>query len=178
MVASEFFLTLWMGEAFAWRSSNLLIVHTLSFGVTAIGSVSWQMTEALGYSNYNALVFSACLVICVSLMIWLSQDYGNFGVALGRLTGYAAMTFSIFYVERWFFGKVQIGFWTKMLGALVVPAAFAGLVEKLIITNFPANWWTFISSVLVGGIFYCAGLYLLGFISAEEKSILKNIVKK
>ena len=109
-------------------------------------------------------------------MIMLTGDYGIFGIALGRLVGYASITLSIFYVERWFFGKAQTGFWAKMLGALLMPAALAGLVEKLIITNFPANWWTFISSVLVGGIFYCAGLFLLGFVTKEEKSILKDIL--
>lgn len=178
IIGSDYFLSLWMGEAFAEKSSDLLILHTLTFGVTAIGSVAWQLTEALGYPKYNALVFSICLVICVGLMILLSDVYGNFGIALGRLTGYAVITFSIFYVEKWFFGKVQIGFWAKMLGILIVPTILAGLSEKLIMTNFPANWWTFISSVLVGGIIYCAGLYLLGFVTAEEKTILRNLYSR
>lgn len=178
IVESEFFLTLWMGDAFAERSSNLLIVHTLSFAVTAIGSVSWQLTEALGYPNYNALVFSVCLIISVILMIVLTESFGNFGIALGRFAGYATISLSIFYVEKWFFGKAQIEFWIKTLSVLVVPTAVAGLVENVVITNFPANWWTFISSVLAGGIIYCAGLFLFGFVSKEEKSIIKNIFEK
>lgn len=178
IVESKFFLTLWMGEVFAEKSSSLLILHTLSFGITAIASVSWQMTDGLGYPTYNALVFSICLVISLTLMILLTQNYGNFGIALGRFIGYGTIFFSVFYVERWFFGKIQIGFWTKLLGTLIVPTVLAGLVEKLIITNFPVSWGTFILSVFLGGICYCAALFLLGFISSEEKLFLKNIIKK
>lgn len=175
IVESEFFLTLWMGKEFAENSSSLLILHTLSFGVTAISAVTWQMTDGLGYPNYNAFVFSICLVISVALMIFLTQNYGNFGIALGRFIGYGTIFFSVFYVEKWFFGKVQIGFWAKLLGTLMAPAVLAGLVEKLVISNFSVSWQTFILSVVSGGVCYCAGLFLLGFISAEEKSIIKNI---
>ena len=178
IVESKFFLTLWMGEIFAEKSSNLLILHTLSFGVTAIASVSWQMTDGLGYPIYNALVFSVCLVISITLMVLLTQNYGTFGIASGRFVGYGTIFFSVFYVERWFFGRVQIGFWAKLLGTLIVPTVVAGLVEKLIITNFPISWWTFILSVFFGGICYCAGLFLLGFISPEEKLFLRNIFNK
>lgn len=177
-VESRFFLTLWMGAEFAEQSWNLLILHTLTFGLTAIASVSWQMTDGLGYPSYNALVFSICLVISSFLMIYLTPDYGNEGIAFGRFAGYAAIFFSVFYVEKWFFKKVQTGFWIKLIGILAVPAILAAGVEKIIIENFAISWLTLIFSVTAGGVLYGAALLVLGFITEEEKLILKRIFGK
>lgn len=178
IVESEIFLTLWMGKEFAENSSNLLILHTLSFAITAVSSVSWQITDGLGYPRYNAFVFSICLVVSVSLMSLLTENYGNFGVAIGRLIGYGAIFFSVFYVERWFFGRIQINFWARLTGKIAAPAVLAVLVEKLIISNFPVSWEIFFLSVFAGGVCYCLGLLFLGFISDEEKQIVKNIFFK
>ncbi len=110
IVESKLFLTLWMGAEFAEKSWFLLIIHTITFSLAAIQIVSWQMTEGLGYPNYNCFAFSICLIISLSLMVYLTQDFGSVGIALGRLAGFGVLFFSIFYVEKWFFKKVQIRF--------------------------------------------------------------------
>lgn len=175
IVQSRFFLTLWMGENFAGQSWDLLIFHTLTFGLTAIASVSWQMTDGLGYPLYNAFVFSICLLISSLSMIYLTDSLGNTGIALGRLIGYATIFLSVFYVEKWIFGKIQVSFWLKMAAILILPAVLAASVEKLIIEQLPVNWFTFIVSVGAGGICYCAVLFFMGFITEDEKLILKKI---
>src|SRR5436190_8175512 len=47
-VHSSRFLALWMGPAFAERSSELLVIHMVCFGVIAIMAISFQLTEGLG----------------------------------------------------------------------------------------------------------------------------------
>ena len=61
IVQSKFFLTLWMGAEFAEKSAVLLVFHTITFGLLAILTVSWQMTEGLGYPNYNFKIFRSVL---------------------------------------------------------------------------------------------------------------------
>jgi len=178
IIESRVFLTLWLGTDFAEKATLLLITHTITFSMLAILAVSWQMTEGLGYPSYNTFIFVICLMINVGVIIWLTQSLGNMGVALGRLAGFGTIFFSIFYVEKWFFKQIQTEFWIKLLLKLGVSAAFAGVIQKLIIDYFQIGWLTFILSIVCGGIIYCLSLLILGFVTKEEKLLLRNLVTR
>ena len=178
IVDSNAFLTIYMGDGFAEKSSTLLILHAITFGTLAILTVSWQMTEGLGYPNYNFFIFGICVILSVSLMILLTQSYGNFGVAVARLVGFCTLFFSIFYVEKWFFKKVQTRFWTKMIGSLGIAAGFAGITQYFIIKNLNLSWFSFILSVICGGIVYLFALWILDFVTADEKLLIKGILSR
>lgn len=178
IVESKTFLTLWMNADFAENSSTLLILHTLTFGISAIGVISWYMMDGLGYPNYNCLVFVVCFIISISGMVWLTVEYGNIGIAAARLAGFATIFLSVFFVEKWFFKRVQLKFWLKLIGSLAISGIAAASVEKLLIQNLPVNWLVFIISVISGGLVYGSILWLLGFITDEEKQIFRGIIKK
>jgi len=178
IVESSFFLTLWMGETFAERSATLLIFHTITFGLAAILTVSWQMTEGLGFPNYNFAVFAVCLTISIVLMIALTENFGSTGIAIARLSGFATIFFSIFYVEKWFFKKVQTGFWLRLSGILTAAAIFTAVVEMLIIKNLPVNWLTFVLSAFGGGATYCLTLWLLKFVTTDEKILIRGVFNR
>lgn len=176
IVESKNFLTLWMGAEFADKSSDLLVIHTVTFGLTAITVVAWFMTEGLGFPNYNCFVFVLCLIISISGMFWLTQDYGNFGVAIGRLAGFGTIFFSIFYVEKWFFKAIQLRFWLKITGIVGIAAIIAGIAEKFLSNIFSLSWLTFILSVGISGVIYLSCLWILKFLTEEEKLIFKNLI--
>jgi len=176
IVESRFFLTLWLGAEFADKTALLLIIHTITFSLLAVSPVSWQMTEGLGYTNYNCFLSVICFLISILLMISLTESYGNLGIAVGRLTGFAIIFLSIFYVEKWFFGRVQREFWLKLLGVLAVSAFFSATVETLIISNFASSWMTFAAANLGGGVIYCLVVWLLGFIEEDEKLLIRRIL--
>lgn len=178
IVENRIFLTLWMGEDFAANSATLLILHTITFSLAAILTVSWQMTEGLGFPNYNFAVFAVCMIISVGLMIALTQNYGNFGIGIARLAGFATIFFSIFYVENWFFDKIQTRFWLKLTGVLAVAALFAALVEIFIADNLTISWFSFILSSFCGGLTYCLALWVLGFVTSDEKILIRGILKR
>ena len=178
IIDSNSFLKIYMGETFAEKSSTLLILHAISFGAAAILTVSWQMTEGLGYPNYNFSVFSVCLILSVSLMLLLTESYGSFGVAIARLVGFCTIFFSIFIVEKWFFKKVQARFWAKLVGSLAIAAGLAGIVQFFIIRNLSLSWFSFILSVVCGGIVYLFALWILDFVTADEKLLIKGILSR
>lgn len=175
-IESRVFLTLWLGADFAEKATWLLITHTVTFSLLAILSVSWQMTEGLGYPSHNTYIFVICLVINVGVIILLTPSFGNQGVALGRLAGFGTIFFSIFYVEKWFFKCIQTEFWLMLLLKLGISAVLAAVVEKIIIDNFEIGWAAFIISTACGGAIYCLSLLVLGFVSKEEKLLIKNLV--
>jgi O-antigen/teichoic acid export membrane protein len=178
IIGSRPFLTIYLGEAFAEKSAMLLILHSITFGALAILTVSWQMTEGLGFPNYNFKLFGICLFLSVTLMFLLTGSYGNLGVAIARLVGFCTIFFSIFYVENWFFREIQTAFWARLIGTLASAATLAGAVQFLILRNFATNWFSFIISVSCGAIVYVFALWLFGFVTAEEKNLIKGILRE
>ncbi len=176
IVHSKAFLTLWLGAEFAEQTYFLLIIHTVTFSLVAIQAVSWQLTEGLGHPGYNLKIFVICLIINVFVILSLTQNYGNTGVAFGRFAGFGTMFLSVFYVEKWFFQRVQTMFWAKIIGILGVSALISAIVQKIINFYFPISWLTFVSAVVLGGVVYCSSLLILGFVTAEEKLLIKNIL--
>ena len=175
---SRFFLSLWMGAEFAEKTWLLLAVHTITFSLVAIQAVSWQMTEGLGYPNYNFLLFLVCLVISVSLMVGLTPGLSGVGVAIGRLSGYATIFLSIFYVERWFFKKVQVKFWLKLTAILAVAAAASIFTERFIIQSFARSWIVLAAATAAGAFVYFIAVWTMGFVNREEKLLAGKLLRR
>lgn len=178
IINSRLFLLLWMGQSFVQNSSSLLILHMTCFAMISIMSISWQMTEGLGFPHYNVAIFAICLVISVALMFILTNDYGNLGVAAARLAGFATIFFSIFFVERLFFKKVQVRFWIRLIRNLAIAALSAAVVEYMIILFLPVQWPSFMLSVFLGGLVYCFVLWLLDFVTVDEKLLIKRVLRR
>lgn len=178
IVNSKLFLYLWIGESFVENSSDLLVLHIITFGLAAILTVSWQMSEGLGFPHYNFALISICLVISVALMIVLTGTYGNFGIGMARLVGFGTIFFSIFIVERLVFKQVQSAFWLRNLVCLGLASLVAAAAEYLITANLPQAWPTLFLSTLIGGIAYLLVLWLLKFVSEDEKLLVRSLLKR
>lgn len=178
VVESKFFLTLWMGGEFAEKSWLLLVLHTITFSSVAVLAVSWQMIDGLGYPSYNFKLFMICFFINISLIIWLTPSLGLTGVAIGRMAGFGVIFFSIFYVEKWFFNQIQFRFWLSAAGILALASVLAALAERFIIQGFSLNWLTFVGASACGGIVYCSIVWLSGFISEDEKLLLRAVLAR
>jgi len=178
IVENKTLLTLWMGTDFAEKSATLLILHTITFSFLAIEIVAWQTTEGLGYPNYNCYFFMICFIISILGMVGLITDYGNFGVAFARMCGFGALFLSVFYVEKRFFGKVQVKFWLKSISILAVSIALAVLAESFLTAKLGINWFSLIFSTFVSGMIYCLTAWLLGFVTEDEIALLRRILKR
>lgn len=173
---SEVFLGLWMGREFAAETWHLLIIHVVTFSIVAVQIASWQMTEGLGYPGYNCFIFVFCLVIGVTLMVVLTDDYGKTGVALGRLAGFGFIFGAVFFIEKRFFGRVQTGFWLKTAGRLLAAGAVAGLVQWYLSSMFGFGWGAFLLAAAGGGLGYGLVLLLLGFIGEEDRTLFRRVL--
>ncbi len=171
------FLSLWMGPSFADAAWDLLILHTITFGLAAILIVAWQTVDGLGHPAYNFLIYSVSVAISLTGMVVLIDDYGNRGIAIARLAGFGALVFSILYSEKRFFGRVMSGFWLKSLSALVPAAAFAALTEHFLVSNLEPSWLVLVMSTTLGGLVYGTVLVLFGFVTDEEKALLRKALR-
>ncbi len=177
-IQSEHFLDLWMGPQFVERSSSLLIIHMVCFGMVAVLAISFQMTEGLGYPQFNAAITGVTTFVAIALMLALTQRFGNTGVAIGRLTGFGVAFLSIFVVERWFFRKVQGRFWLSLAANVAVAAAPAVLLQYGINSLLAESWLVLLLSVGCGGIAYVLILWLLNFVTADEKLLIRAALSR
>ena len=178
MVQSHNFLQLWMGDNFAEHSSVLLMLHITCFSMLAIMSITWQMTEGLGFPQFNALTTAISTIIGVSLMLVLIGSFGTVGVAAARLAGMGTIFFSIFVVEKWFFKKVQLRFWVGLAINLIIAAVSAVVVEYLIVRSLPLSWPVLVLSVAFGGSMYCLVLWFLNFVTSDEKLLIRQVFSR
>jgi len=178
IVNARLFLHLWIGDAFVANSSSLLVLHIITFGLAAILTVSWQMSEGLGFPHYNFGIIAICLIISVSSMLALTPGYGNVGVAISRLLGFGSIFLSIFVVERLFFKHVQIGFWLRVVFCLGVASISGAGAEYAITQGFPAHWLTLFLSAGTGLAVYVLVLWLLKFVTEDEKLLFRSILKR
>jgi O-antigen/teichoic acid export membrane protein len=177
-VQGRVFLTLWLGREFSDASWVLLSIHTATFGMLAIQVVAWQMNEGLGRTAYNFAVTALCVTISVILMVLLTQDFGETGVALGRLAGYGTIFGSVFIIERKVFGSIDSGFWFRTAGGLLIAALAGAGAEYAVLSSLPGNWAVLFVSTTAGFLAYGAIVYLSGLITDDEKVLLRGLAAR
>lgn len=175
IVEGNLFLNLWMGEAFARQTYLLLAIHTLTYSIVSIQTISWQMTEGLGRPAHNFYIFAVCLIINVLMILILTDNLGNIGIAFGRLAGFGTIFLSVFYIEKWAFRKVQVKFWLKLASVLAAAAVLSAAVMKIIGDYLPADWFSLTVGVICGGFVYLSTVWLLGFVTDDEKKLIEKL---
>jgi len=178
IVIREPFLSVYLGTDFAAASSDLLVLHALSFGCAAVLAITWQMTEGLGHPNFNFKVFALCAALCIPLMIVLINPLGSFGVGIARLVGFGTIFFSIFYVEKWIFGSVRLRFWLRLLVMIAAAGVAAAIVESVIVASLERAWSTIIYALTAGAAVYGLVLWLVGFVTEDEHALVRSILRR
>ena len=176
LVQGKSFLTLWMGADFAEHTSTLFILQVGCFGLLAIMSIAWQTTEGLGFPHFNAIATGVSTTVGIILMIIFTNSYGIVGIGAARFIAFATIFSFVFYVERKFFRKVQIRFWLGLAGSLLLASAFASATELLVNSILQLGWITLIASVGLGALVYAGILWALGFVTSDEKILLRSIL--
>jgi O-antigen/teichoic acid export membrane protein len=178
VVDSRNILMVWMGPVFAEQAAGILIMLSISFGVVAILSVSWQMKEGLGVPRFNFAASSIALVVGVPAMIIFTERAGPVGMAAGRLTAFAVMAFSLVHFERWLFDRVQIGFWLRLIARCGLAAVAAGSCQFATHALLPMGWPALLVSTTTGTLIFVLAAWLTGLVSIEEKGQIRRVLAR
>ena len=176
IIKNEIFLSLWIGGEFAEKSSSVMIIHIITFSLTAILVVAWQVTEGLNYPHYLFFGFTICFITGGFFMIGLTDPLQIFGIALGRMIGFAVLFSFLFFTEFKFFGKIQFGFWAKITGILTVAVFLTAAAEIYVGRFLSENWLSLVISSAAGLFVYAAVILISGLIGKEEKRLLYSFV--
>lgn len=178
IVESNTLLSLWIDPNFAAQSSRLLVLHTLTFGVLAVGTVSWRMMEGIGRASYNFFVVSAMCVLTLVLFFILTPRFGLEGVGAARTAAFSFTLISILYVEKLVVEKVLLGFWIGLAARLAAAAVIAVAVQMTVGYLFGPTWPGFVLGVGVSAAAYLGTLILVKFADEQDTALIRGLFAK
>jgi O-antigen/teichoic acid export membrane protein len=162
-------LTLWIDPVFAENARDFLIIHILSFGLTSILIMTWQLNEAYRAAGLNVLLGAIWAAVAIPLMIYAADDWGPKGIAISRLTGVAITVPMILYFEKKHFGQSLLKFW----GGVVIRLGFsAGILMTgyYFVGRFDLGWIGLTASVAGSSLLYITALFATGYLKREDVS--------
>jgi O-antigen/teichoic acid export membrane protein len=175
-LGSHRILTSWMGPEFAARSSVVLTIQAVVFGLIAWGIVSWQMSDGLGRPGRNAILVLAWIIIGVPIMIWLTPISGVVGMAYGRLASALTIPVYVLLTERLIFGKCLWDFWRRTGLIILAAGVVLAITQLLLFRSLPGGWLWLSVSILVSGAFYLGVLWTLGYLDQDERAWLHQLM--
>jgi O-antigen/teichoic acid export membrane protein len=178
IVVSKLFLTLWVGSEIALKSSNLLIIHSVTFSILAVMIISWQLREGLGLAFANGILGLSWFIISVPLMFILGDYYGLEGIGIARMIGLFPIVVATFYFEKKIFKQVPVAFWLELLLKLGITFSMACIGEIMVLNYLAETWTTLVIAGFTGAIVFVSGLWFVNFITPDEKLYIRNLIKR
>jgi O-antigen/teichoic acid export membrane protein len=161
-------LLVWINEEMANRGYAVLVIHVLTFGLTAVMMMVWQLAESYRAPMFNTLTTLVWMAVAIPLMIVLSDIWSIQGVAAARLAGVAVTVPFILLLEKRLIG---ISFW-KFWGAVTLRSAAAAVAASTAIYFYFAfvsvNLIGVAGGLLLGAFVYTSALFATGFFTADE----------
>ncbi|HMJ09432.1 MAG TPA: oligosaccharide flippase family protein [Pyrinomonadaceae bacterium] len=171
-------LLIWINADYAANSYNLLVLHSLTFGLIAIMIVAWQLAEGFRHAKINALTTAFWLVIAVPAMLFAARYYGPDGIAAARLLSVILSVPVMFYVERRFLGRSFWRFWAAVSLRVGIAAVVAGLIEMLALRTFSAGWTALALAGTAGVMVYALVLIASGYFTRDERALLLGLLTR
>jgi O-antigen/teichoic acid export membrane protein len=172
------FLSLWISPEFAENGSDLLLIHTVTYSVLAASIISWQIIEAKGATTYNGFLSFLWLLISVVSMFFLADNFKSVGIAGSRLIGVLPFIVSVFYVEKWIFGEIFVGFWIKLFAKLSIIFALTYFADKFVFSLFTYSWLVVIAVGIIGFMIFISSALILNFFDESEKQYVLRFAKQ
>jgi O-antigen/teichoic acid export membrane protein len=172
------FFSLWLGSEFAEKAFYIVIIQAVTFGTIAIGIITWQFMEGLGYTQNNALMAIVWVALSLFLMIMLISPLKLEGIGLGRMFGCVSMLIYILMVERKIFGKTLWSFWGRVLFLISLPLCLTAALEYILLRYFFGGWFGLCIACGLGAAVYASLLFATKYLTFDDRLILQKLFVK
>tara|TARA_R110002167_G_scaffold365963_2_gene592235 strand:- start:546 stop:2087 length:1542 start_codon:yes stop_codon:yes gene_type:complete len=173
------FISIWMGPKYGETGQPIIIIFALIQLAMSPQLISLSLLQGLSkHKIYSQLSF-AVSVINLILSIWLVQEYGLIGVAVGAAI--PQLLFYILFVPKYTTNVIGIPLWTYLKDTyfkLAIPSIGLFISLKLFLDNsYPNGFLILISEAIA-----CAALYLITIyffsLSKTEKDKVDTMMMK
>lgn len=171
------FLNLWVGPGYR-ESYYVALACMLPGTIPLIQNVGIEIQRAENRHHYRSVIYGIIAAFNVAVSIYLCQIWGAAGAALG--TGAACILGHGLIMNLVYHKQININilaFWRSILGQMLgmVPAFAVGvLIVKWIAID---SWLKLFLFVAVYMVSYLVSVLLFA-LNAEEKAMVRNLVKK
>lgn len=172
------FFSLWLGSEFADKAFYIVIIQAITFGTIAVGIVTWQFMEGLGYTQNNALMAIVWVALSLFLMIMLISPLKLEGVGLGRMFGCVSMLIYMLVVEKKIFGKTLWSFWGRVLFLISLPLCLTAALEYISLRYFFGGWFGLCIACGLGAAVYMSLLFATRYLTFDDRLILQKLFIK
>jgi len=153
-----------------------LVILSVTFGINALGMIVWQLAEAFKYPSLNALSTAMWIIVSIPLMFAAADTWQSEGIAFSRLLGVLFTIPMIFYIEKRFLGQIFWGFWLGIISRIAIAAGALMTVESYILSRLETGWLSLAFGLAAGAVTFCLVLLLIGFITREERTMIREIL--
>ncbi|MFN0140370.1 MAG: oligosaccharide flippase family protein [Pyrinomonadaceae bacterium] len=175
VIAGKVFLSLWVSAEFSTNAYDLLVIHSVTFALLAIGIMPLQIAEAFRFSRLTVVITFSWMLIGVPLMILSADVWESEGIGISRLA-VVVLTFPlILYVEKRFLGQVFSQFWLAALARICLATVAFSFVGYQIFLRFPGGWLTLFVGITVCGLLYAGLLFLTGYFTRADKDMIRDL---
>jgi O-antigen/teichoic acid export membrane protein len=174
------FLRLWIGPEIASNSGRLVQIHAVTFGLTAILVVPWQLADGAGFPGVNSRVALVWLLVAAPLGVLLVPWLGVEGPAIARLAAMASAPFYMMVVEKRVFEHTFEVVWRKLALCLLGPGVLLALLQTWLFGLATGLTLWFLSAGISAAA-YSGAVWISGYFEASErewmrKSLLRAMV--
>jgi O-antigen/teichoic acid export membrane protein len=179
IVCGALFLKLWINADLAANSYRMLIPHGLTYGVIALGIMTFQIAESYRGPLLNVIWTASWALIAIPLMILVAGQWQSEGVAWARVAASLGMFPAIAYAESSYLGGIQWRFWlTSALRTLVAGGAMAA-VEYFILAMLGDSYLSLVLAGGAGTLVFGSLLALSGFFTHEDREVIRrNLLRR
>jgi len=171
-------LHVWINEEMATRGYAVLVIHVLTFGLTAVMIMVWQLAESYRAPMFNTIATFVWLVVAIPLMVVLSDGWNIEGVAAARLAGVVVTLPLLLLLEKRLLGHSIWRLWAAVSIRSAAAAAAAAAVMYAYFAIVPDHLVTVGAGLGLGAAVYLLVLYLTGFFTPDEREMLGEQLKR
>ena len=178
IVCGALFLKLWINPGLAANSYRMLIPHGLTYGVIALGIMTFQIAESYRGPLLNVIWTASWAIIAIPLMILVADHWQSEGVAWARVAASLGMFPAIAYAEASYLGAIQWRFW--LASGLRTLAAGVGMaaVEYLVLLWLGDSYVSLFAAGGVGALVFGSILALTGFLTPSDREVLRRNLRR
>jgi len=171
------FIRFWAGDGYD-ESYYVALLLVLPITIPLIQNVGIEIQRAANKHKFRSLVYLVMAILNLILTIFLCQEYGAVGAAVGTAISLVlanGLIMNIYYQTR--LGINVIKFWKnigRMSLGIIIPLIIGSVLMVYVeVTSI----WILLAEIIGYTLIYCISMWFLG-LNEYEKNLFKKPVKK
>lgn len=180
MVFGAAFISIWMGPKYGEIALPIVVIFATIQLVMSPQDISLSLLQGLSRHKYYAYLNMAVSVANFALSIWLVQDYGIVGVALGAAI--PQFLFYVLFVPRYTTRVIGVSLRTYLrdtyLKALLPSLVLGSSLLFCLSYIYPDNFVLLFVEACVCAALYLVAVYLLMLNADEQEKVRSQLLKR